>query len=65
MPQRPWTHGNRLLGFDLERRRVWIVGQRLHHGVTGLLFAATGVALIAHDWRDRPLWFRRGAGSQP
>src|SRR4051794_34264768 len=24
--QRPWTHGNRLVGFDLERRRIWIAG---------------------------------------
>ena len=61
----PWTHGNRLVGFDPVRRRLWIGGQRVHHGLTGVLFAAAGVVMIAHDWKDRPLWFRRGFGDQP
>ena len=65
MRHRPWTHGNRLIGYDPTLRRVWIGGQRVHHGLTGLLFAAAGLAMIAHDWKDRPLWFERGAGSQP
>ena len=76
----PWTRGNRLLGFDPELRRLWIAGQRLHHGATGIALAGagligliarrrgaavalTGTALIAHDWKDRSVWFRRG--SQP
>lgn len=62
MDGRPWTHGNRLVGLDLERRRVWIAGQRVHHGLTGVVFAAAGVVLMAHDWKDRPFWFQRGAG---
>ena len=62
---RPWTHGNRLLGVDLPRRRLWICGQRVHHGLTGVLLAAAGTALMAHDWKDRPMWFERGAGNQP
>ena len=57
----PWTHGNRLLGYDPTRRRVWICGQRVHHGATGILLAALGAALVAHDWKDRPVWFSRGA----
>jgi hypothetical protein len=61
MPQRPWTHGNRLIGFDLERRRIWIAGQRVHHGLTGVLFTAAGIGLMVHDWKDRPLWFQRSA----
>jgi hypothetical protein len=61
MTARPWTHGNRLLGLDLERRRVWVGGRRVHHGLTGLAFALAGLALMAHDWKDRPLWFRPGA----
>jgi hypothetical protein len=65
MSPRPWTHGNRLVGLDVRRRRVWIAGQRVHHGVTGMVFAAAGLALIAHDWKDRPHWFQRGDGSQP
>jgi hypothetical protein len=77
----PWTRGNRLLGFDPELRRLWIAGQRLHHGATGIALASagliglvarrftpgrgaaaalTGTALVAHDWKDRSLWFRRG-----
>jgi hypothetical protein len=43
------------------RRRVWICGQRVHHGATGILLAALGAALVAHDWKDRPVWFSRGA----
>jgi len=77
----PWTCGGRLLGYDPELRRVWVGGQRLHHGVTGIaltgagvlgvaarrfrasrgaVWALTGTALVAHDWKDRALWFRRG-----
>lgn len=80
----PWTRGNRLLGYDPEQRRLWIAGQRLHHGATGIALAGagliglaarrftpgrgaawalTGTALIAHDWKDRSLWFRRGPQS--
>ena len=75
-----WTRGNRIVGFDPELRRLWVGGQRLHHGATGI--ALTGVALadllarrnprglayllaggamVAHDWKDRSVWFRRGA----
>jgi hypothetical protein len=79
---RPWTAGNRLLGWDRELRRLWVGGQRLHHGVTGLAFSAAGLThllvtrrpdpsraiawtlagatLIAHDWKDRAVWFKRG-----
>lgn len=78
----PWTRGNRLLGYDPERRRVWVAGQRLHHGTTGIALAGTalarlirgrasagrsiaailaGGALVAHDWKDRSIWFKRGS----
>lgn len=71
-----------LVSYDAERRRVWVRGQRLHHGLTGALLAGMGMAgiaarrltarggiewalcgsvLMAHDWHDRSLWFRRGA----
>jgi hypothetical protein len=71
--------------YDAVRRRLWICGQRCHHGATGALLtgaaaaallvspasirraltlAATGSLLMAHDWKDRPLWFERGFGSQ-
>jgi hypothetical protein len=78
----PWTTGNRLLGLDLQRRRLWVGGQRLHHGLTGaglagavltglvlrrsasgrrLALLIAGAALMAHDWKDRGVWFRRGS----
>lgn len=77
----PWTIGNRLVGYDPLKRRLWIGGQRLHHGVTGIALAGTALAqlairrrparidlawavaagaLVAHDWKDRALWFQRG-----
>jgi hypothetical protein len=62
MRDRPWTHGNRLFGLDLPRRRVWVCGQRVHHGLTGVILTLAGAVLMVHDRRDRPLWFRRGAG---
>lgn len=78
-----------LLEYDALRRRLWIFGQRCHHGATGSLvaaiaaaglmsapatrvrprplvaLAATGGALMAHDWKDRTIWFERGHGTQP
>jgi hypothetical protein len=78
---KPWTLGNRILGVDPELRRLWIGGQRLHHGLTGIAVVTAGLAqlatrrteasraiawtfaggvLMAHDWKDRAVWFRRG-----
>jgi hypothetical protein len=80
----PWKVGNRLLGIDPELRRVWVGGQRLHHGLTGIAVATAGLAklatgrteatraiawalvggaLMAHDWKDRSVWFQRGSQS--
>jgi hypothetical protein len=50
-----------VIGFDPVRRRLWVGGQRVHHGATGVLLAALGAVLVAHDWKDRPVWFARGA----
>jgi hypothetical protein len=76
------ARGHQLVDFDLGSRRVWIGGQRLHHGATGAAFAAVGIVgiaarrvplreclpvallgtlLMAHDWKDRGAWFRRGS----
>jgi hypothetical protein len=80
----------RLFEYDARRRRLWIHGQRCHHGAGGTLVALTAVlgllaaqvprerqgsdskpmlalvlaggALMAHDWRDRSIWFQRGRG---
>jgi hypothetical protein len=51
-------HAAGVLRYDAERRRVWICGRRMHHGLTGALLAAAGFVLMAHDWSDRSLWFR-------
>jgi hypothetical protein len=72
--------------YDAIKRRLWILGQRCHHGATGALvatiagaallaerhlgpghviLAATGGALMAHDWHDHTIWFELGHGTQP
>jgi len=74
-----------ILTYDGPRRRLWIAGQRCHHGATGALLAAgaalgygaarwkpartallatTGSLLMAHDWKDRSIWFQRGWQNQ-
>jgi hypothetical protein len=80
----------RFFEYDARRRRLWIRGQRCHHGATGTLVAMTAVlgliaahlpqpkpeadakplvalivaggALMAHDWKDRSVWFQPGRG---
>ena len=78
----------KLVEYDALRRRLWILGQRCHHGATGsvvaaasclalisdplnngprsvlALTAAGGALMMAHDWKDRAIWFERGRGSQ-
>lgn len=67
----------RVFHYDAARRRLWIAGQRCHHGATGALMAlagtvagvpallATGTVLMAHDWHDRRIWFQPGWQNQP
>ena len=80
----------RLVEYDGRHRRLWIHGQRCHHGAGGTLVALTAVlglvaahvpqpkapsdskplvalvltggALMAHDWKDRAVWFQPGRG---
>ena len=54
------TYAAGLVRYDAERHRVWICGQRLHHGLTGAVLTAAGIALMVHDRRDRSTWFRPG-----
>ena len=83
----------KLVEYDALRHRVWIFGQRCHHGATGTVVAgaaflalitdpaavvkpttgprsifaiaaAGGALMMAHDWKDRSIWFERGRGSQ-
>jgi hypothetical protein len=81
---------SRLVEYDGHHHRLWIRGQRCHHGATGTLVALTAVvgliaahvpqpketsdskplvalvlaggAMMAHDWKDRSIWFQRGRG---
>jgi hypothetical protein len=71
------------LHYDRDVRRLWIRGQRCHHGATGALLAglgacavaagvslgvgamAAGSLMMAHDWKDRTIWFARGWQDQP
>ena len=41
------THAHHLVDYDPALRRLWIGGQRLHHGATGAAFAAAGLAGLA------------------
>ncbi len=38
------SRSNRLLHYDRRCRRLWIAGQRCHHGATGALVAAAGLS---------------------
>jgi hypothetical protein len=42
-----WTHGNRAIGYNPRRRRLWVGGQRLHHGATGIALAGMTLARLA------------------
>jgi hypothetical protein len=83
----------KLVEYDAPRHRLYILGQRCHHGARGSVVAAaaclalvsdpaamikphawpgsllavaaaSGALLMAHDWKDRSIWFERGRGSQ-
>jgi hypothetical protein len=82
-------HPHQIVQYDSVRRRLWVLGQRCHHGATGsvvaavafmglvsapathtrprplVALAATGGALMAHDWKDHTIWFERGHQNQP
>jgi hypothetical protein len=40
-------YADRLVRYDPELRRVWIGGQRLHHGLTGAFLAGLGLSGLA------------------
>ena len=43
----PWKVGNRIVGVDPELRRLWVGGQRLHHGLTGIALTAASLGNLA------------------
>jgi hypothetical protein len=48
-----------LLHIDRRLRRVWVCGQRIHHGAVGAGMVCLGTLLCLHDKRDLRDWFRR------
>jgi hypothetical protein len=49
--------------YDRVRRRLWIFGQRCHHGASGAFLTflgAVGIALMVHDWKDARCGSRAG-----
>jgi len=45
--------------YDWQRKRMYLFGRRLHHGLTGAVFVAVGLGLMWHDRADR--WWRASA----
>jgi hypothetical protein len=43
-----------LVSYDAARRRVYLCGRRLHHGLTGAALATIGLALMWDDRHDAP-----------
>lgn len=43
--------------YDKVKRRLWICGKRIHHGLAGAAMTAAGVLLMVHDLKDAP-WLR-------
>ena len=50
-----------LVKYDAARRRVYLCGRRLHHGLTGAALATIGLVLMWDDRRDAPWLPTRGA----
>lgn len=40
--------------YDSQRRRVWVLGARIHHGALGVALVVVGAWLIWDDRRDFP-----------
>jgi hypothetical protein len=41
------SRARRLVEYDAVQRRVWVLGQRCHHGATGALLTATALGVLA------------------
>lgn len=39
-------------------RRLYLIGHRVHHGLTGCVFTVLGLSLAAHDYKDRKRWLK-------
>ena len=45
-----------MITYDWPRKRMYLFGRRVHHGLTGAVFVAVGLGLMWHDRADR--WWR-------
>ena len=57
------TYERKTIYYDRVRKRLWIRGQRCHHGATGMIltfWGAMGIGLLAQDGTARAGWFGRG-----
>ncbi|HZU40581.1 MAG TPA: hypothetical protein VE992_06000 [Solirubrobacteraceae bacterium] len=45
----PAAHSRRLVEYDAMRRRLWILGQRCHHGAAGVLVATVACLGLVTD----------------
>jgi hypothetical protein len=45
-----------LVRYDSNRRRMYVGGRRLHHGLTGVALATIGIVLMWDDRHDAP-WY--------
>ena len=41
------SYAGGLVHYDAKRRRVWLGGQRMHHGLTGVVVTTVGLAGLA------------------
>lgn len=58
------TQAQHLIHYDADRRRLWIVGQRCHHGATGALLTGVAAAgILAAKMRPTGLLALAATGS--
>jgi len=58
------THAQHLFHYDAERRRLWLAGQRCHHGATGALLTGVATAgILAAKLRTTGLFALVATGS--
>lgn len=43
---------------DFEKKRVYVRGRRLHHGLIGTVAIAAGLVAAVHDRRDARVWVK-------
>ena len=43
---------------DVQNKRVYVRGRRLHHGLIGAVAIVAGVVCAVHDRRDAKVWIK-------